>query len=958
MLKRIANLTKSLSDKRDYLYKELPNKIKVLIISDMEADKSAGALNVNIGSLSDPEDFPGLAHFCEHMLFMGTEKYPKEDEYGEFLNANSGAYNAYTDLDVTNYYFEISNEAFNEAMDRFAQFFTKPLFIPDAVEREMKAVDSENKKNLQNDVWRFLQLQRSETNPKSVFNKFSTGNLETLNKPHIRDALLEMHGKLYSSNLMSLVILSNRSLSDLETLVDDLFKEVKLIDGLEKLKFDQVLPYDKDNTGFFYQITPVKEKDKLSFYWFLDDTSKFYKEKPLQYLSALFGHEGPNSLCSSLVKDDLITELVSSYDPIGETYTKFYISVTLTKKGLAQHESITDRVLYFVRKIQSQPINKRFFEENQQIAQLKFDFKNKENAMDYTSTLARNLVDYAPEDILTGAYIYEAYNEELINKYLQSLKIDNLNVYLISKEVEKDTNLTEKWYGTKYNKEKFNENFVNKHYDMKTHCDTKHCLDYPPENVFLPKNLDILTHDKTCKHPEKILDEEGVVVWYKKDDTFKLPKAMVLCQVYINKSFRHHTEYETLVYLWNSIVQHELQEISYMAKEANVDFKIHTNNEGIFISVNGFNYSIYNTIAELVKKFKNCTVEDKEDKINVQREIHMQEMTNFYYRVPYSQAISYMEYLLTEPSVTPDEKLRILKQGVNVEKLSHIVHNMLKETRFEWLIQGNILPEEASKIAKLCQELIQHEKLSHDKTPIFRTIKMEANTNYYYQMRNINPKEENSVISSFYQVGHLDNNGICKLLVLESLFKDKFFNELRTKQALGYIATLFTREYRCNYGIICLVQSAVKSPEYIWARFEDFWKDAETQMKELTDELFKTHVNSVIVEKKQKDLKLAEEVYRNAEEIKKHKYQFDRREKQIEILESLKKEDLVEFFMEHFVKSVRRLDVEVIADQHVEDNEKMEAVNSEGSRYKRIKVSSVVDFKRRNTLYPDFFSII
>ena len=26
------------------------------------------------GGLCDPPDIPGLAHFCEHMLFLGTEK--------------------------------------------------------------------------------------------------------------------------------------------------------------------------------------------------------------------------------------------------------------------------------------------------------------------------------------------------------------------------------------------------------------------------------------------------------------------------------------------------------------------------------------------------------------------------------------------------------------------------------------------------------------------------------------------------------------------------------------------------------------------------------------------------------------------------------------------------------------------------------------------------------------------
>src|SRR5690606_820378 len=118
----------------------------------------------------------------------------------------------------------------------------------------------------------------------------------------------------------------------------------------------------------FYKITPVKDTDQLVLYWFLDDVSQLYREKPLSYLSALLGHEGPNSLCSSLVKDDLISDLTSGSDEIANTYSKFYIKMTLTKKGLSSYDEIIERVLYFVKKVQSQPVNKRFYEETQNIA--------------------------------------------------------------------------------------------------------------------------------------------------------------------------------------------------------------------------------------------------------------------------------------------------------------------------------------------------------------------------------------------------------------------------------------------------------------------------------------------------------------------------------------------------------------------------------------------------------------
>lgn len=58
----------------------------------------------------DPWDLPGLAHFCEHMLFLGTDKYPSENEYSKFISSHGGITNAYTATDHTNYHFDIAPE--------------------------------------------------------------------------------------------------------------------------------------------------------------------------------------------------------------------------------------------------------------------------------------------------------------------------------------------------------------------------------------------------------------------------------------------------------------------------------------------------------------------------------------------------------------------------------------------------------------------------------------------------------------------------------------------------------------------------------------------------------------------------------------------------------------------------------------------------------------------------------
>ena len=136
-------LVKSLFDKREYKLMKLENQMRCLLISDMEADKSAASLSVNVGAAVDPRPLYGLAHFLEHMLFMGSEKYPGENEYADFIKNNGGYDNAFTSMTDTNYYLEVSNDGFQEALDRLSQFFISPKLSEGATDREMNAVDSE-----------------------------------------------------------------------------------------------------------------------------------------------------------------------------------------------------------------------------------------------------------------------------------------------------------------------------------------------------------------------------------------------------------------------------------------------------------------------------------------------------------------------------------------------------------------------------------------------------------------------------------------------------------------------------------------------------------------------------------------------------------------------------------------------------------------------------------------------
>jgi len=274
-------ITKSIQDPREYRGLKLENGLQVLLVSDSTTDKSAACLCVEVGHMSDPQEVPGLAHFCEHMLFLGTEKYPDENGYSSFLSKNGGSSNAATYPDVTKYYFDVVPEKLDEALDRFSQFFLAPLFTETATLREINAVNSEHEKNLATDVWRIRQVNKSLANPEHPYSKFGTGNKETLldipkqKGVDIRQELMDFHQQWYSSNIMNLAIFGKESLDELEEMTMKYFSNIEN-KNVELPKFGDKIYLDEQKATKLF-IVPIKDTRNLTISFQTPDLDEFYK---------------------------------------------------------------------------------------------------------------------------------------------------------------------------------------------------------------------------------------------------------------------------------------------------------------------------------------------------------------------------------------------------------------------------------------------------------------------------------------------------------------------------------------------------------------------------------------------------------------------------------------------------------------------------------------------------------
>ena len=215
-------LHKSDNDTLEYNLLELSNKLNVLIIKNDQSELCGATMLVNVGSVN--EEVAGMAHFLEHMLFMGSSKYPDENIFMSKVSQYGGETNAYTSDTNTVYYYTCASKFYLELLDIFMYFFIDPLLKKDCIDREVNAVDSESKKNLQDDNWVINEISKKIYQDKHPINHYTCGDKTTL-KGNLYKEVKTFFDKYYSSNLMSLVLYINNDISikTLKNYIDNLY---------------------------------------------------------------------------------------------------------------------------------------------------------------------------------------------------------------------------------------------------------------------------------------------------------------------------------------------------------------------------------------------------------------------------------------------------------------------------------------------------------------------------------------------------------------------------------------------------------------------------------------------------------------------------------------------------------------------------------------------------------------
>ncbi|CAM9916972.1 unnamed protein product [Scytosiphon promiscuus] len=484
-------------DVRSYRHLVLSNGLEVVLVSDPYTEQAAASMFIRAGHMQDPPELAGMAHFHEHMLFLGTEVFPEEGEFENFLTQHGGSSNAYTATESTNYYFDVKSSHLKGATDRFAQFFQTPLFAESAIERETQAVDSEHSNNKNEDSWRIYQVLKATANPSHAFSKFGSGNYETLRpRPEegidTRAALIKFHQKYYSADAMKLSILGNEDLDTLEAWVRDAFSGVRNTAPPAVPDYGPFPAFGEGELGRRVTVIPIKETRQLAMSWPLPPTTDpgYRRSKPTVYVSHVLGYEGEGGLHKLLHGRGWVSSLSAGSMVTGIDFQLFRLSLSLTEEGERHTDEIIELCHRFIALMRLEPPRKRIQDDLAALGEIGFRFLENGTPSRAVQNIATTLGEgeVEPEEVLSGAFTVLDWDPAAITDVIDRLTPRNCQILVVSKKDEEEASgddseaagwKKERWYGTPYKVERLSEEELHRLESVPAHVEGS------PEAFFL-----------------------------------------------------------------------------------------------------------------------------------------------------------------------------------------------------------------------------------------------------------------------------------------------------------------------------------------------------------------------------------------------------------------------------------------------------------------------------------------
>ncbi|WP_411358804.1 insulinase family protein [Pseudidiomarina salilacus] len=834
-----TDIIQSPTDHRHYAMVELDNGLRCTLIHDPQAQQSTAALAVAAGHFQDPEDTQGLAHFLEHMLFLGTEDFPQATAYQDYIHQHGGNHNAWTGTEYSSYYFHCDANAFVGALERFSRFFYQPLFKHEWIAKEIQAVESEYRLKRNDELRRLYQVHKATANPAHPFRKFSVGNLDTLSPngstTHLEQRLREFFRQWYRANRMTLVLAGPQSLTDLAQLAQHHFAPIQG-NGPEKTALTHPL-YLPEQLGIRLNVRPLKDARRLILAFALPGIDADYRNKTTSFIAHMLGYEGPGSLYAELHRRNLINSLSAGGGISGSNFKDFNINMQLTDSGMHAIDTIVEQVFAAIQLIRDQGLEDWRYAERQTAIANAFRFQEPARTSDLAPQLAINMHHYAPQDVIFGDYRMDGLDLQQAQRLLSHMTPEYLRATLIHKEVEVDS--FEPLYGT--------------HYQFRPISIAQQQLWHKPPatwaklaqpNPYLrelgaPAEIESPQH----QHPQFELVESGLTLWWLHDPDFRAPKAHIYSQFTLPNATASAHHY-ACARLWAELMIDRLNEACYDAEIAGLHFNIYPQQYGLTLHVSGYSPGVVKLTEHLLAAFK-TTHFNTERWQDIQQKLTANWQSALANK-PLNLLFARLNVLL-QPHMYSLTDLANALGNLSEADFAHWQSTLFETAELKIFAHGDLPRMTLEPLLLRAQQDFALTSGLQESIPPTRSIQNLKQEGRWQTRGNLQTRHKDHAAMLVIQTAGSSILEQTTLLLLNQFIQPHLFNQLRTHEQLGYLVGSTYMPIEQRPQLLLYVQSSQYDSQYLYERIEHFRSTFIAQLADLADELPK--IQNFLVQK-------------------------------------------------------------------------------------------------------------
>lgn len=876
-------INKSVSDPREYKAIKLNNDMTVLLVSDPKATKSLAAVSLPVGSIENPNSQLGLAHYLEHMVLMGSKKYPEPSSFSEFLQKHGGSHNASTAPHRTAYYFEVENGALEAATDRLADALAEPLLDPVNADKERNAVNAELTMARARDGMRIWQIRSETLNPAHPNSRFAGGNLETLkDKPNskLQDELVSFYKRYYSANLMNGVLYGDQSIEQLAKIANETFGRIPNFNAsVPAVTIPTVTDKEK---GIVIHYVPSQPQKALQIEFSIKNNMADFRSKSDEYIGYLIGNRSPGTLSDWLISQGLAEGISASASPNADrNYGSFSIYVTLTDKGLAERDQVIAAIFAYIDLIKTQGVNQDYFDEIAKVLNLSFRYGSIVRDMNYIEWLSDQMITMPVNHVLDSDYVADKYNPTAIKQRLSELTAQNARIWFISPN--EPSNKKAYFVDAPYQVDKISEKQFTEWADL----ESKMTFKLPKLNPYIPDNLSLIKTDKAYKHPEMIYQEGNTRVLYMPSQYFAdEPKASITLDLRYNDQDKT-AKSQVVGSLLQYISSLKMDELQYQASVAGMSVSV-SQGVGLQLNASGYTQHLSELFLSMTKVY--LSFEPTERELIQAKSWYKEQIEVANNAKAYELAMQPLQRLNSVPYFEQEQRLAAL-DTITLKDITDYRNSVVEGAALQALVVGNITQQQSVQTIQDVSKLLKSKGKNWWSGDI-----VVVNKTYLADFHKQGNSSDNALAELFIPDGYDRIDGAVLSGILSKIVQPWFYDQLRTNEQLGYAVFAFKVGLGDQWGIGFLLQSNAKTPDYLNTRYQDFYKVTLDKLKKLPSAEFEQYKQSIITEMKQPPQTFYEEVGRYGSDFSRNIFSFDSRDKVLSRLETATQAEVIAYY--------------------------------------------------------------